>query len=67
MKYRAYLNTRLILESDSIHECVKIIIDHVPDDETNGWNNFFKNNHGHIVNTKTVTIAWSSRLYNNGR
>jgi hypothetical protein len=76
MKYATYLNGQLVLSSDSITESVKKITDYVPN-EMNGWNNFFKVNHGHIVNNESrsttflleeeATIAWSSKIYNNGK
>jgi hypothetical protein len=66
MKYATYLNGQLILSSDSITESVKKITNHVPN-ENNGWNNFFKDNHGHIVNNEEATIAWSSKIYDNGK
>jgi hypothetical protein len=66
MKYSSYLNGLLISESDKISECIKIIIDYVPD-EMNGWNNFFKNNHGHVVNNEEINVVWVSKIINNGK
>ena len=66
MKYATYLNSQLVLSSDSITESVKKITDRVPN-EMNGWDHFFKVNHGHIVNNEEATISWSSKIYDNGK
>ena len=65
MKYSSYLNGELILTSNSIRECVEIITNHIPNHEFDGWNNFFRINHGHLVNNEEISIAWSSRIIDN--
>ena len=66
MKYSTYINNQLILSSNSITESIKKITDHVPN-EIDGWNNFFKDNHGHIVNNEEATVAYSTIIYDNGK
>ena len=65
MKYTAYVNGQLALTSDNISKCVNSITNNISNDTIGGWNNYFKNNHGHIVNNEEVSVVWSSRVYNN--
>jgi hypothetical protein len=62
MKYSAYINNQMVLDSDSIKESVDILLKPLPD-EINAWNKYFENNHSHIVNNESVTIVWSSKVY----
>lgn len=62
MKYSAYINNQMVLYSDSIKESVDILLKPLPD-EINAWNKYFENNHSHIVNNESVTIVWSSKVY----
>jgi|LakMenEpi03Aug12_release.lakeMendotaPanAssembly.Ray.scaffolds.fasta_scaffold3339952_2 hypothetical protein len=62
MKYSAYINNEMALDSDNITDCINILLKPLPN-EINAWNKYFENNHSHIVNNELVTIIWASKVY----